>query len=79
MNDNEALVAVVSVICVILAPIIAIGHYVTKWRAMKAAQPDAAETEALRAMARRMEARIENLESILDAQAPGWRARSGTR
>ncbi len=79
MTDNEALVAVASLLLVIVVPIVLIGYFVTKWRAQRADPEAARDAEVLRETARRMEARIENLESILDTQAPGWRGRSGTR
>ncbi len=79
MSDNEALVAVASLLLVIVAPIVLIGHYVTKWRSMRGDGIGAEQAEALRELARRMEMRIDNLETILDAEAPGWRSRSGTR
>lgn len=62
---------------VIVSPLWLIGHYVTKWRTAKALS---AEDERLLAelyeAAGRMEQRIESLEKILDAEAPGWRGRA---
>jgi phage shock protein B len=55
-------------------------HYRTKWKAMNL--PSAAEHQdltTLRDAARWMEQRIENLERVLDTEAPGWRSRSGSR
>lgn len=61
----------------IVAPLWIIFHYVTKWRSARSLS---AEDERLLAelweSARRMESRIQALERILDAEAPGWRTRS---
>jgi len=40
---------------------------------------DQQELVALRDAASWMEKRIDNLESVLDTEAPGWRTRSATR
>lgn len=61
----------------IVAPLWIIFHYATKWRSARSLS---AEDERLLAglweNARRMESRIQALERILDAEAPGWRTRS---
>jgi phage shock protein B len=60
----------------IVAPLWIIFHYVTKWRSARGLS---AEDERMLAdlweSAGRMENRIGSLEKILDAEAPGWRAR----
>ena len=60
----------------IVAPLWIIFHYVTKWRSARGLS---AEDERMLAelweSAGRMENRIVSLEKILDAEAPGWRAR----
>jgi phage shock protein B len=60
----------------IVAPLWIIVHYLTKWRMTRGLS---AEDERLLAelweSASRMEGRIVTLEKILDAEAPGWRAR----
>jgi phage shock protein B len=60
----------------IVAPLWIIFHYLTKWRMTRGLS---AEDERLLAelweSASRMEGRIVTLEKILDAEAPGWRAR----
>jgi phage shock protein B len=60
----------------IVAPLWIIFHYLTKWRMARGLS---AEDERLLAelweSASRMEGRIGTLEKILDAEAPGWRAR----
>lgn len=58
----------------IVLPLWLIFYYITKWKAMK--QTGQAEPQALGdvwATARRLEARIKALETVLDAEAPGWR------
>lgn len=61
---------------VFVAPVWVILHHVTKWRTARALST---EDERLLAelweSAHRMEARIHQLERILDTEAPGWRAR----
>ena len=79
MNDQEAFVAVVALFTTIVVPITLIGHYVTKWRALRVDPNAAQEAASLRATADRLESRIANLESILDSEAPGWRSRSTLR
>jgi phage shock protein B len=64
----------------IALPLFIVLHYRTKWKAMNL--PSAAEHQdltTLRDAARWMEQRIENLERVLDTEAPGWRSRSGSR
>ncbi len=60
----------------IVAPPWIIFHYITKWRTARglSAQDERMLAE-LWESASRMEARIATLEKILDAEAPGWRAR----
>lgn len=58
----------------IIAPIWIIAHYLVRWRAIRAISRDDQRTlgelwEGLK----RVEARIETLEKILDEEAPGWR------
>jgi phage shock protein B len=62
----------------IVAPIWIVFHYLTRWRASRRLSTD--DERALGEMgetARRMEERIAALERLLDAEAPGWRSRSG--
>lgn len=62
---------------VIVAPIWIILHYVTNWRRARALS---AEDERMLAelwnSARRLEARVNSLERILDTEAPAWRNRT---
>ena len=62
----------------VVAPIWIIFHYVTQWRKTRRLSGD--DEKALGELwqsARRMEGRIEALEKVLDADAPGWRMRAG--
>ncbi|HJU20661.1 MAG TPA: envelope stress response membrane protein PspB [Stellaceae bacterium] len=58
----------------IVAPIWIIAHYLVRWRATRAmSREDQRTLGELWENAQRVEARIEALEKILDAEAPGWR------
>lgn len=53
-------------------------HYVTRWRSARARALSAEDQKMLAELsqsARKMEARIVTLETILDAEVPGWRGR----
>ncbi len=64
----------------VVAPIAIIGHYITKWKAMKAVTPkDEANLGTLHGTAERLEKRIEVLERILDDEIPDWRRKSHDR
>lgn len=66
------------VFLVIVAPIWIIAHYLTRWRAARRLSGEDEKTLGeLWQSARRMEGRIEALERVLDAEAPGWRMRGG--
>lgn len=62
---------------VIVAPLWLLLHYVTRWRSTRTLS---AENERMLVelweSARRMEERVAALETILDAEAPHWRART---
>ena len=63
---------------VVVAPVWIVSHYATKWRATRTLSRD--HEHALTELwdtAQRMEARVRNLEKVLDAEAPGWRQREG--
>ena len=62
----------------IVAPIWIVAHYLARWRSSRklSAEDEKALGELYQA-ARRMEARIDALERVLDAEAPGWRGRTG--
>ncbi len=75
----EPLMFVLGIIfLVIVAPIWIVAHYVTRWRAARRlSSGDEKALAELWQSARRMEARVEALERVLDAEAPGWRMRAG--
>lgn len=63
---------------VVVAPLWILAHYLTRWRSARAlSREDERALGELWESAQRMEARLANLERILDAEAPGWRARTG--
>jgi len=63
---------------VVVAPLWIIAHYTTRWRvARRLGDEDEKALGELWQSAKRMEARIEALERVLDAEAPGWRMRAG--
>ncbi len=65
-------VAIVFIIFVIVPSVVM--HNITKWKEQKSLSPDDEHMlEDVWRSARRMERRIESLEAILDAEAPGWR------
>ena len=67
------------VFLVVVAPIWIVAHYLTRWRrSKKLSAEDERSLGELYEAARRMEGRIAALERVLDAEAPGWRARTGT-
>jgi phage shock protein B len=56
---------------VVVAPIWIIAHYTTRWRMAKTLSPeDEKQFAELWQIAERMEERIDNVERILDAEAP---------
>ena len=66
----------------VVMPLLIVFHYVTKWKEMKAQKADLGDgrvsvdqskLEALGATAKRLDERVQNLEKLLDAEAPGWR------
>jgi phage shock protein B len=60
----------------VVVPIALIGHFVTKWKAMKQITPqDEVLLNSLRAEAERLEKRLQALETILDDEVPNWRRR----
>jgi len=63
---------------VVVAPIWIAAHYATRWRTARMLSRDQERvmTELYEA-ARTMEQRMENLERILDSEAPGWRSKAG--
>lgn len=61
----------------IIAPLWIIFHFITKNREMNRLKPeDEKMMSELWESARRMDERIQTLEKILEAEAPGWRGRT---
>ena len=59
-----------------VAPLWIVFHYVTRWRTARAlSTEDERMLGELWENAERMEGRIQALERILDAEAPGWRSK----
>ncbi|WP_308910678.1 envelope stress response membrane protein PspB [Pseudokordiimonas caeni] len=68
---------VLIVLCVVVAPLWIIFHYVTRWKTMKGlTAEDEANLGDLRRLADRLEDRTRTLERILDAEVPDWRSRN---
>jgi phage shock protein B len=62
---------------VIVAPLIIILHYVTKWKTSKGlSNEDEKMLEELWDSAQQMESRINALETILDNEVADWRKRT---
>ena len=62
---------------VVVAPLMIIFHYVTKWKQSRALTSE--DEKILTEMwdsAERIEGRIQNIERILDAESPEWRDKS---
>ncbi|MCF6215421.1 MAG: envelope stress response membrane protein PspB [Emcibacter sp.] len=62
---------------VVVAPLMIIFHYVTKWKQSRALTSE--DEKILTEMwdsAERIERRIQNIERILDAESPEWRDKS---
>ena len=68
---------VLILLMVVVAPLLIIFHYVTKWKDMKSFTPeDEASLSDMRSVADRLENRVLSLERILDDEVPNWRSRS---
>jgi phage shock protein B len=75
--SSVLLIIVVGVIGGFVLPLWLLLHYVTRWReSRRLSRADEQALADLWASARRMEDRIATLETILDAEAPGWRRRA---
>ncbi len=58
----------------VVAPIWIVAHYSTRWRTSKTlSSEDESMLAEIWASADKIEARLRNLERILDAEHPGWR------
>ncbi len=64
-------------VLVVVAPVWIVSHYATRWRMVRSLSRDHERAlSELWELAQRMEARVRNLERVLDAEAPGWRQRT---
>jgi phage shock protein B len=79
MGDNEAVVAIFTVFAIFVMPVGMFFHYLKVRERARAQAGNPAQMAALVETAQRMEQRIETLESLLDADVPGWRNRSSVR
>jgi len=64
----------------VVVPLWIVFHYITRWKLMKNQEPgegrvvvDKDTLENLATTATKLEDRVKNLETLLDAEAPGWR------
>lgn len=71
--DARLLIPILGMLIPILVIVL---HYMTKWREQKATGVTAEKESAILERAQRLEDRIIQLESILDAESPGWRRRA---
>lgn len=61
----------------VVAPLVIVLHFITKWRESKGlSKEDEKMLEDLWGNAQRMESRINSLETILDDVSPDWRRKS---
>ena len=75
MEDLVPVVAVLSPFVFVLCLIWLILHYRDRRRKHEVSNPAVIASVDLERLADRMEKRLEALEQILDAEAPGWRKR----
>ena len=77
MVDFSFFFVLAILLVVIVLPLWLLLHYVTRWRASRGlSSEDERMLADLWQNARRLEQRIATLETILDAEAPGWRTRA---
>lgn len=78
MDDFAGIIAITAIVLVGLPAVIL--HYVTEWKKQNRIKPEDERMIAdMWRAARRMEDRIEALETILDDEAPGWRRKHAKR
>jgi phage shock protein B len=69
---------VIGILVIVLLALWIVLHHITLWvTGRKLSADDERMMGELWQTARRMETRIEQLERVLDAEAPGWRGRQG--
>jgi phage shock protein B len=65
------------ILAAVVAPLVVILHYVTKWKSSRTLSRDEQKMlEELWQDAQKMESRVNALETILDDQVPDWRKRT---
>lgn len=75
MSDN--ILAIIIVFLTVVAPLWIFFHYVTRWKQAKGlSREDEKMLAELWESAKRMESRINTLETILDSEVPDWRRRT---
>jgi phage shock protein B len=73
----DAIVAIVVIFCIFVAPLWLILHYTTKRRqAQSLTREDEKMLADLWQLANKMETRVNSLETILDERVPGWREKA---
>lgn len=72
----EELLVIPILFLTVVAPLWLVLHYVSKFKASKSlSQADEEMLAELWKQSELLEQRIDSLETILDEEAPGWRAR----
>lgn len=72
----EELLVIPILFLTVVAPLWLVLHYVSKFKASKSlSQADEETLAELWKQSEHLEQRIDSLETILDEEAPGWRAR----
>lgn len=72
----EELLVIPILFLTVVAPLWLVLHYVSKFKASKSlSQADEEMLAELWKQSEHLEQRIDSLETILDEEAPGWRAR----
>ncbi len=73
-------IVIAVLLLVVVAPIWIVAHYSTRWRTARMMSKEQERVLGdLWELAQGMERRVESLETSLDAEAPGWRARAQAR
>jgi phage shock protein B len=73
----DAIVPIVVIFCIFVAPLWLILHYTTKRRqAQSLTREDEKMLADLWQLANKMETRVNSLETILDERVPGWREKA---
>ncbi len=74
MGLGELLTIAVIVFIAVPAPLFIVLHFITKWKqSREISGGDEKMLEDLWLLARRLEERLESLETILDSELPDWR------